>query len=62
MAEVKCPTMVPIRKAAEMSGCSYDFIRKLCLNKRITFVKAGSKYLINWEKFCSFLNGEDADE
>lgn len=62
MAEMKCPTMVPIRKAAELSGCSYEFIRKLCLNKQIVFVKAGTKYLINWEKFCDFLNGGEAGD
>lgn len=59
---VRCPTMLPIRKAAELSGCSYDFIRKLCITKQICFVRAGSKYLINWEKFVDFLNGEEAEE
>ena len=56
MELMKCPTMLPIKKAAELSGCSYDYIRKLCLNNQIVFVRAGRKFLINWEKFVEFLN------
>lgn len=52
------PTMVTIKEASSQTGVSYDFIRKLCLQKRIVFIKAGSKYLINLEKFVAFLNGE----
>lgn len=52
------PTMVTIKEASSQTGVSYDFIRKLCLRNKIVFVKAGSKYLINLEKFVAFLNGE----
>lgn len=52
------PTMVTIKEASSQAGVSYDFVRKLCLQKKIVFVKAGNKYLINLEKFIAFLNGE----
>lgn len=57
------PTMVSIKEASSRTGLSYDYIRKLCLQKKIVFVKAGSKYLINLEKLVTFLNeGEEPGE
>lgn len=57
------PTMVSIKEASSRTGLSYDYIRKLCLQKKIVFVKAGSKYLINLEKLVIFLNeGEEPGE
>lgn len=50
------PTMVTIRMAADQTGLSYDYIRKLCLAGKIVFVRSGSKYLINLEKFIDYLN------
>lgn len=55
---IECPTMVTINKASELTGVSYSYIRQLCLTKQIVFVRTGCKYLINLEKFVSFLNGE----
>ena len=53
------PEMLTLRQAAAKTGLSYDYLRKLCLQKKIIFVKAGNKYLINMEKLADFLNGED---
>ena len=53
------PTMLTIRQTAERTGLSYEHLRKLCLQKKIVFVKAGNKYLINQEKFADYLNGEE---
>ena len=50
------PTMVTIRAAADQTGLSYDYIRKLCLAGKIVFVRSGSKYLINLEKLVDYLN------
>ena len=50
------PTMVTIRMAADQTGLSYDYIRKLCLAGKIVFVRSGSKYLINMEKLVDYLN------
>lgn len=57
MAEsVAIPRMVSIREAAELTGLSYDYIRKLCINDKIVYVKAGSKYIVNLGKLIDFLN------
>lgn len=56
----KIPQMLPIREVASMTGLSYCFIRTLCLEGKIVFVRAGSKYLVNMDKFVDFLNGTEA--
>lgn len=43
------PTMVTIKEASLKTGLSYDFIRKLCLRNEIIHIKAGNKFLINFE-------------
>lgn len=53
-------TMVTIKKASELTGVSYSYIRSLCLANQIVFIKNGSKYLINLEKFIAFLNGNQS--
>lgn len=58
--EQSIPEMLTIRKAAERTGLSYDCIRKLCLQKKITFVMVGTKYLVNFDKLVDFLNGQGA--
>ena len=55
------PTMVTIRAAADQTGLSYDYIRKLCLAGKIVFVKSGSKYLINLEKLVDYLNNGESE-
>jgi len=50
------PTMLTIRETANRTSISYDAIRKLCLQDKIVYIRAGKKYLINFEKFCEFLN------
>lgn len=54
------PEMVTIKQAASRTGLSYDYLRKLCLQRQIVFVRAGTKYLINMGKLVAFLNGEEA--
>lgn len=53
---LKVPTMLTIRAAADKTGLSYDFIRKLCAQEKITFIKAGSKFLVNFEKLVEYLD------
>ena len=50
------PTMLSIREASARTGVSYDYIRKLCMRNQIIHIRAGKKYLINFEKFVDFLN------
>lgn len=56
MDTMQIPTMVTIRKAAELTGLSYNYLRQLCLSNKIIHVRAGSKYLINLEKLVDYLN------
>lgn len=53
-----CPQMKTIKELAEETGISYSRIRKWCLDGTIVYVKAGTRYLVNVEKFKEFLNGE----
>lgn len=60
MEQVKendCPIMLTIAETSKRCGISYDFIRKMCLSNQIVYVRAGTKYLINWQKFKEYLNG-----
>lgn len=52
------PTMVTIKRASELTNVSYDFLRKMCINNQIVYVKAGTKYLINLGKLVDYLNGD----
>lgn len=57
------PTMKTLKEAAQITGLSYDHLRKLCLQDKIVYVRAGSKFLINMEKLVDFLNtGEKPEE
>lgn len=62
MEAMKVPTMLTIKEMSEISGLSYDCIRNWCLQGKIVFIKAGNKYLVNYEKFVAFLNGEKEEE
>ena len=50
------PVMLTLDQAREKTGLSYDFLRKLCLQGKIVFIKAGSKYLINQDALITYLN------
>ena len=56
------PEMLPIKEVASRTGLSYNYIRKLCIENKIVHVKAGVKYLVNFGRFCEYLNkGENYD-
>ena len=52
------PQMLTINRAAKAVNLSPYFIRQLVLqkNKNIKFIKAGRKYLINFDSLIEFLN------
>lgn len=54
------PIMMTLNQAAEATGLSYDHLRKLCLQKKIVFVRAGSKYLINADRLKEYLDKGEA--
>lgn len=50
------PHMATIKEASKITGLSCDYLRKLCLQDKIVYVRAGKKRLINMEKLAEFLN------
>lgn len=50
------PKMRTIKQTAEETGLSYNYIRNLCLQNKIVYVRAGNKYLVNIDKLIEFLN------
>lgn len=50
------PKMLTINETAQESGLAYNFIRQLCLQKKIVYVKAGNRFLINYDKLIDFFN------
>lgn len=54
--------MLTLRQAAEQTGLAYEHLRRLCLQRKIVFVKAGCKYLVNLEKLIEYLNTGEQEE
>lgn len=50
------PEMCTIKETAQKTGLAYNFIRNLCLQNKIMYVKAGNKYLVNLNKLIEYLN------
>ena len=59
---LSAPRMRTIDEVSKLTGLSYTFIRKLCLNGKIVHVKTGGKYLVNLDKFYEYLNTGDKQE
>lgn len=53
----KIPAMKTIKEMVELTGFSYVTLRNLCLGNKIVHVRAGKKYLINYDRFVDYLNG-----
>lgn len=51
------PQMRTIKEMTELTGLSYTFLRKLCLQNEIVHIRTGKKYLINYDRFVDYLNG-----
>jgi hypothetical protein len=54
--ETTIPKMRTIKDTADITGLAYNYLRNLCLNNKIVYVRAGNKYLINVDKLIEFLN------
>lgn len=51
------PTMVTMTKAAELTGVTYNALRRWIKGGEFTYyVMAGTRYLINLERLVEFLN------
>ena len=53
------PTMLTIKEAAKQSGLAQHYLRQLCISGKIVFVRAGNKYLINYDMLIDYLNNGD---
>lgn len=53
----KLPVMKTIKEMVELTRFSYMHLRNLCLENKIVHIRAGKKYLINYDRFCDYLNG-----
>lgn len=56
---LKVPTMKTIKELMNETGFSYRHIVSLCRDEKIVYIKAGKKFLINYEKFIEYLNTGD---
>ena len=50
------PRMLTINAAAQETGLPAFCVRQLVLQRKIVFVRAGNKYLVNMERLADFLN------
>lgn len=48
--------MVTLKDASSRTGVSYDWLRKMCINGKIVHIRAGNKYLLNWDRLVDYLN------
>ena len=46
--------MRTINQAAEWTGLSYSFIRRLCMENKIKFVRSGKKYYVNMTSLSEY--------
>lgn len=60
MSEI--PLMMTINELSRKSGLPTHFIRRMCNEDKIVFVRSGKKILINYNKFCEYLNLGDNEE
>lgn len=58
---IKIPTMLTIKQTAELTGLAQHYVRQLCLQNKICYVKAGNRYLINLERFVEFLDTGESE-
>lgn len=56
------PKMRTIRQAAAELNVPEFFVRRLVAEDKIVYVRAGSKALVNIDKFIEYLNGGEGHE
>lgn len=50
--------MLGIKEISSITGMSEHQVRLLCKTNKIIHIRAGTKYLINYERFLDYLNGK----
>lgn len=59
---IEIPTMKTIKDTAKDFNLPEHFIRTLCKQGEICYVRAGSKYLINQQRLAEYLNSPPEPE
>lgn len=59
--DILIPTMLTIGEVAERTGLAKHYIRQLVLNGEIYYLKAGRKYLINYERLIEYLDNKQQE-
>ena len=49
------PKMISLRKAAGETGLTYLLIKDLCDTGKVTYLKSGRKYLVNYQSLLALL-------
>lgn len=53
------PRMMTVKQLSEQTGISEFHIRRLIKGNRVTYIRTGTKYLVNYDKFVEYLNNGD---
>ena len=53
------PKMMTVKQVSEQTGISEFHIRRLIKTNRIKYIRTGTKYLVNFDKFVEYLNNGD---
>ena len=54
------PRMMTVKQLSEQTGISEFHIRRLLKSNRIKYIRTGTKYLVNFDKFVEYLNNGDS--
>lgn len=60
-ADFAVPKFHKIHECAELTNLTKYHIRQLVLNEKIKYIKAGKKYLINFESLIAYLQEGDSE-
>ena len=52
----KLPKMLTIRECADMLNLSYNCIHQMCIDNKVVHIKAGTKYLVNFDNLVNYLS------
>lgn len=58
---LRMPTMKPLTELENETGLSYRLLLSLCKENKVAHIKAGRKFLINYEKLIEYLNTGDIE-
>lgn len=54
------PRMLTVKQLSKETGISEFHIRRLIKSNRITYIRTGTKCLVNFDRFVEYLNNGDS--